>query len=64
MTRTEHSSADLPKESKEMKMPRYIPEGAREITRDGIDAVAYAYEANGKPLARSEEHTSELQSPL
>jgi len=34
-----------------MTTPRYIPEGATEITRDGIDAVAYTYEANGKPLA-------------
>ncbi len=34
-----------------MSQPRYIPEGATEITRYGIDAVVYTYEANGKPLA-------------
>ncbi len=31
-----------------MTNPRYIPDGATEITREGIDAVAYTYEHNSK----------------
>src|SRR5256885_13376861 len=48
----------------EILLPKGIPAGALKVELNGADVTAqFAQRANGRILGRSEEHTSELQSP-